>query len=86
MAKQKEIKPKLNVTREIPRLPGYFLCVIWLIFTVLLIGWVMLASLSTSREILGGELFKFTSGLHFENYTNAWKSQKISVFFLNSLI
>ena len=49
MAKQKEIKPKLNVTREIPRLPGYILCVIWLIFTVLLIGWVMLASLSTSR-------------------------------------
>ena len=86
MAKQKEIKPKLNVTREIPRLPGYILCVIWLIFTVLLIGWVMLASLSTSREILGGELFKFASGLHFENYTNAWKSQKISVFFLNSLI
>lgn len=67
-------------------LPGYILCVVWLIFSILLIGWVLLASLSTSREILGGQLFKFASGLHFENYINAWKSQKISVFFLNSII
>lgn len=86
MAKQKESKPQVNIKKEIPRLPGYILCVIWLIFTVLLIGWVVLASLSTSREILSGQLFKFASGLHFENYANAWKSQKISVFFLNSVI
>ena len=66
MAKQKEIKPKLNLKRELPRFPGYLICVIWLVFTVLLIGWVALASLSTSREILSGELFKFASGFHFE--------------------
>lgn len=86
MAKTKKIRKKLNLTREIPRLPGYLICVVWFIFTVLLIGWVVLASLSTSREILGGELFKFASGFHFENYTNAWQSQKISRFFVNSLI
>lgn len=86
MAKTKKIRQKVNLTREIPKLPGYILCVAWFGFTVLLIGWVMLASLSTSREILSGELFKFTSGFHFENYINAWKSQKISRFFLNSLI
>ncbi|WP_373266913.1 carbohydrate ABC transporter permease [Hungatella hathewayi] len=86
MAKKKEIKPQINLHKEASRLPGYILCVIWLIFTVLLIGWVVLASFSTSREILSGQLFKFASGLHFENYTNAWKSQKISVFFLNSVI
>lgn len=86
MAKTKKVRQKLNLTREIPKLPGYLICVVWFIFTVLLIGWVMLASLSTSREILGGELFKFASGFHFENYTNAWQSQKISRFFVNSLI
>lgn len=86
MAKSKERKIRINLKREIPMLPGYILCVVWLIFSILLIGWVLLASLSTSREILGGQLFKFASGLHFENYINAWKSQKISVFFLNSII
>ena len=86
MAKQKEIKPRVSIKREVPKLPGYIMCVVWLIFTILLIGWVILASFSTSREILSGELFKFASGFHFENYTNAWKSQKISVFFVNSLI
>lgn len=86
MAKLKVKKTPINYKKEVPKLPGYILCFIWLIFTVLLIGWVILASLSTSREILSGQLFKFASGLHFENYINAWKSQKISVFFLNSII
>lgn len=86
MAKIKEKHTHINFKKEIPKLPGYILCTIWLLFTILLVGWVVLASFSTSREILGGQLFKFASGLHFENYANAWKSQKISVFFLNSVI
>ena len=31
-------------------------------------------------------MFKFESGLHFENYVKAWKTQKVSVFFMNSLL
>ena len=79
-------RDRIHWKKEVGYLPGYVLCVVWFVFTVMLVGWVCLASLSTSREILGGELFKFASGLHFENYANAWKSQKVSVFFLNSLI
>lgn len=78
-------KPSL-IRREGKFLPGYILCGIWVAFTVLLVGWVMLASLSTTKEILGGKLFAFESGFHWENYVNAWKSQKVSVFFMNSLI
>ena len=78
--------PKTSrLKKEARLLPGYILCIIWVMFTVLLVGWVMLASLSTSREIMTGKLFEFESGFHFENYANAWKSQKVSVFFLNSL-
>lgn len=88
MAKRKEtkIREPFKIKKELPLLPGYLMCIIWLAFTIMLVGWVMLASLSTSKEILGGELFKFASGFHFENYVNAWNSQKVSVFFLNSLI
>lgn len=84
MAKNDPRRARLK--KEARLLPGYVLCIIWVLFTVLLVGWVMLASLSTSREIMTGKLFEFESGLHFENYANAWKSQKVSVFFLNSLI
>lgn len=88
MAKQKKFvyREPLNMKKEAGQLPGYFICVFWTVFTVMLVGWVILASFSTSREILGGQLFKFESGFHFENYANAWNSQKVSVFFLNSLI
>ena len=86
MAKQKALREPFKIKKEIPLIPGYALCVIWLIFTVVLVGWVALASLSTSREILAGQLFKFETGFHFENYVGAWKSQKVSLFFMNSLI
>ena len=31
-------------------------------------------------------MFKFETGFHFENYIKAWKTQKVSVFFMNSLL
>lgn len=77
---------KANLKKEMRLLPGYILCILWVVFTLMLVGWVVLASLSTSREIMSGKLFAFESGFHFENYANAWKSQKVSVFFLNSLL
>ncbi len=84
--KEPKIRQPFNLKKEMPLLPGYLLCILWVLFTVVLVGWVILASLSTSKEILGGELFKFASGFHFENYANAWKSQKVSIFFMNSLL
>ncbi|MDR0637299.1 MAG: carbohydrate ABC transporter permease [Spirochaetaceae bacterium] len=58
---------------------------IWVLFTFVLIGWVFFASLSTSSEIFSDHMFRFQSGLHFENYVKAWKTQRVSVFFMNSL-
>lgn len=75
-----------SLKRHAGNIPGYILNLAWLVFTVMLVGWVVLASFSTSKEILSGQLFQFASGFHFENYTNAWQSQKVSVFFVNSLI
>jgi N-acetylglucosamine transport system permease protein len=63
-----------------------YIPVIWVIFTFVLIGWVFFASLSTSSEIFSDHMFKFESGLHFENYAKAWKTQRVSVFFMNSLL
>lgn len=84
--KEKKIHEPFRIKKEIPLLPGYIMCIAWVVFTIMLVSWVMLASLSTSREILGGQLFEFASGFHWENYSNAWSSQKVGVFFVNSLI
>ncbi|GHV33867.1 sugar ABC transporter permease [Spirochaetia bacterium] len=65
---------------------GYLVVGLWVLFTFVLIGWVFFASLSTSSEIFSDHMFKFQSGLHFENYIKAWTTQKVSVFFMNSLL
>jgi len=66
--------------------PGYIIVSIWVIFTFILIGWVILASFSTTREIFDGQMLKFSTGFHFENYVKAWKTNKVSVYFLNSVL
>lgn len=71
---------------ELSLLPGYLVLVLWLAFTFVMIGWIFAASLSTSKEIFKGDVLKFASGLHWENYATAWKAQNVSMFFLNSLL
>lgn len=79
-------KSKSPLWEKIKKTPGYTLLTLWTIFTFLLIGWVVFASFSTSNEIFSDSMFKFKTGFHFENYSKAWQTQKVSVFFLNSLI
>ena len=71
---------------KLSKAPAYLLLTLWAVFTVMLIGWVLFASLSTSSEIFSEHMFKFETGFHFENYIKAWKTQKVSVVFMNSLL
>jgi N-acetylglucosamine transport system permease protein len=65
---------------------GYAIAGAWVLFTFVLIGWVIFASLSTSPEIFSDHMFSFRTGFHFENYLKAWTTQRVSVFFMNSLL
>lgn len=75
---KKEIKKQARLT------PGYILLIIWLVFTVVMIGWIFMASLSTTKEIFNNQILQ--SGPHFENYINVLSKHKMSVYFLNSII
>ena len=88
MRKKEKIvyKEKINWKRELSLLPGYLIVSVWVLFTAVFLVWILAASLSTSREIFSGSVFKFETGLHFENYVTAWKTQNVSVFFGNSLL
>lgn len=85
MAKEKVIKERVNWKKELRLAPGYLILILWILFTVLLLGWVFIASFSTTKDIYAGNVFKFTSGLHIENYIKAWTSSNVSTFFMNSL-
>lgn len=65
-------------------LPGYLLVGLWCLFTFVLIGWIVGASFSTTKDIFGGTLFK--SGFHPENYVKALFTHNVAVYFVNSLI
>ena len=86
MAGKKKVRKKVNWKKELKMAPGYIILILWVLFTVLLLGWVFGASLSTTAEIFKGNALKFESGLHFENYAKAWSGSNVSTFFGNSLL
>lgn len=83
MGKQRE---KINWRKELRLAPGYLILMIWVLFTFVLLGWVFAASFSTTKEIFSGNVLKFESGFHLENYVKAWSNANVSVYFKNSLI
>lgn len=83
---KKAYRAKINWHKELRLLPGYIIVLLWLAFTVVMLGWIIGASLSTPRDIYQGQIFQFSTGLHWENYATAWNVQNVSVFFGNSLL
>ncbi len=79
-------KEKFNLKKELSLLPGYIIILIWVGFTLALLGWIFAASLSTTADIFAGKTFEFSTGLHFENYVAAWGSGGVAKFFGNSLM
>lgn len=69
---------------RIPMYIGKLVIVSWVIFTIIVIGWVFLASFSTTKEIFTNKLL--ASGLHFEGYTLLFKQYNIARYFANSLL
>lgn len=87
MAKEKVVvKEPINWRKEMSLLPGYLIVIIWILFSIAFVTWIIAASLSTSREIFSGNVFKFETGFHIENYVGAWQTQNVSKFFANSLM
>ena len=82
--KEKKYRDPVNWKRELRLAPGYLILILWITFTFVLLGWVLLASFSTTKEIFSNKLL--ASGLHFENYVKAWTTSNVSMFFTNSLL
>lgn len=75
-------KQRLNGSRIVGAL-RYIPLILWVVFWAAALGWIVLASLSTTKEIFSNKLLN--SGFHFENYINAWKTNNVSNYFANSI-
>ncbi len=84
MAKTKKYRDPINWKKELRLAPGYLILLLWISFTFVLLGWVLLASFSTTKEIFANKLLD--SGLHFENYVKAWVNSDVAGIFRNSLV
>lgn len=83
--KKKKIREKFNLRKELSLAPAYLILSLWVLFTMVILGWIFLSSLSTTKEIFKGQSISLPSGPHFENYVKAWTTSNVSTFFTNSL-
>ena len=84
MSKNKNHLAVHRIKAEMPRLPGYFVVIAWTVFVFCMFGWIILASLSTTKEIFTNNLLG--SGLQFQNYIKALFTNNMGVYLLNSVI
>ncbi len=82
--KEKKYREPFRWRKELKLAPGYLMLTLWILFTLLLLGWVLMASFSTTKEIFADKLLE--SGFHFENYVKAWVNSNVSTIFFNSLL
>lgn len=72
------------IIRKLRRAPGYIFASIWVILVFVIIAWIVLASLSTTKEIFKGQLI--ASGMHWSNYKKALIANKQILNLMNSTI
>lgn len=75
---------KDRLLREARMIPGYIFVSLWVVAVFVIIGWIILASLSTTREIFKGDLI--ASGLQWANYKKALLTNKLIINLMNSTI
>ncbi len=70
--------------KRVANAPKYAILNLWVLFTFFLIGWIIVASFSTTPAIFSGSIT--SSGFHPQNYLKALINHKVGVYFLNSLL
>ena len=64
-----------RLKRNVKKVPGYLLVILWTVFIGVLFGWLILASLSSTKDIFSGTLLD--SGIRWDNYYKALIENKM---------
>lgn len=81
--KVKKLKSR-KTSRNSKNIAGIVVMTFWCLFSICVIGWIVVASLSTTAEIFDNKIL--ASGLHFENYQYVIEKFNILLYFGNSLL
>ncbi len=84
----KKVREPINWKKELKLLPGYIILCLWVLFTFVMLLWIVAASFSTTQDMFKGTIFTslLSGDFHPENYATAWMTSNVSVFFGNSLL
>lgn len=75
---------KMTLRKQLAMIPGYVILLLWVAFSFVLIGWIVIASLSTTPEIFQNKLL--STGVHFENYIKTFINNNVGSYLWNSLV
>ncbi len=78
------MKNRNSLVKNTKNLPSYAILNLWVLFTFFIIGWIVVASFSTTPGIFSGEVLK--QGFHPSNYIKALFTHNVATYFKNSLI
>jgi ABC-type glycerol-3-phosphate transport system permease component len=71
--------------RTFAQVPSYLVLGAWSLFTIFVIGWVLLASFKTNAEVFAS-VFRLPETWQIANYVKAWNTANFAVYFRNSVI
>lgn len=74
----------IRTSRTSKNYVGLAIIILWCVFTVAAIGWIIIASFSSTSEIFSNSLLH--TGLHLENYKLIIEKHNILLYFWNSLL
>ena len=63
---------------------SYLILGLWTLMVFWIVGWILIASLSTTREIFTNKML--ASGFHFDTYINVFVSNNVGRYIANSII
>jgi N-acetylglucosamine transport system permease protein len=75
------MNPKLAAALR--QVPAYLILGLWTAFVLVMVFWVIAASLSTTREIFTRTLL--SSGLHWDNYATVFGEGGMARYLFNTL-
>lgn len=78
------IKSNEKLKKALKHTPGFLFVAFWVTFAFVIIGWVFIASLSSTRDIFKGTFL--SNGITFDNYRKALIHNKALLNLLNSII
>ena len=66
------------------KIVSYLILGLWTLMVFWIVGWILIASLSTTREIFTNKML--ASGFHFDTYINVFVSNNVGRYIANSII